>query len=612
MHRLRSLISTTFPWLCLIAALGLGIPLFLRSPLWVDVTYHDMSARNIMWGGIHYRDIFETNFPGMVWAHIAIRSLFGWSSEAIRGADLVVVGGSVLLLTLWLRKVNLALTARVWFVFCAVSFYLFQSEFIHAQRDGWMLLPTVVALLLRCRQVERSADATRRSLFLWGIPEGMCWGCAIWIKPHCIVPAFFCWLVSFRRIDAGIARRPALFDFLGLLVGGSIVGGAGCLWLLKSGTWPYLWDVLLNWNPEYYKWTQKELLNKLNTVCGHFSPWSLAHAVAIPVAILSLYWGRVWRKAPPTGSDHGLMLQSLLAALYLGWLVEATFLQKAFAYSQAPVVLLALAVLASQRWPIGPVFLSWNLVALILHQTAHPVPWVQQKVDEVDHWIPNGVRDGVSGFARDKLDAFEEAKPHTFEMSLPRNYAFSPYRKYAFDPRRLALWSRCLHEQSSAELKDELSFFSYTHCVPTWTELEKVADFLRARNVKDGELVCWYDSTHPLYLELKVRPAIRFMHLTTTMDFKSKLGQIQAELEASGQRYVVSDIMWICYCYKFSFDPWTGGPNGLPEGFPDEVRSVYPWNQPILFRTDRYYVHEVTQPIGSIKTPRLPPEKQED
>ena len=57
----------------LAGVLILAVPLFVRAPVWVDVTYHDISAWNIRHGGVHYRDIFETNLPGMVWVHLLLR-----------------------------------------------------------------------------------------------------------------------------------------------------------------------------------------------------------------------------------------------------------------------------------------------------------------------------------------------------------------------------------------------------------------------------------------------------------------------------------------------------------------------------------------------------------
>src|SRR5439155_8954279 len=90
-------------WIALLLLLLAGLPLFLCMPLWADATLYDLCARNILDGGIHYRDIFDTNLPGMVWLHAGIRSLFGWSSEALRAVDFAIVCGVAALLTVWLR-----------------------------------------------------------------------------------------------------------------------------------------------------------------------------------------------------------------------------------------------------------------------------------------------------------------------------------------------------------------------------------------------------------------------------------------------------------------------------------------------------------------------------
>jgi hypothetical protein len=87
----------------LAAVLVIGVPLFLRTPVWVDVTYHDVSAWNVLHGGVHYRDVFETNLPGMVWLHCLVRPVVGWSHEAIRIVDLVVFGTVLWLLTRLMR-----------------------------------------------------------------------------------------------------------------------------------------------------------------------------------------------------------------------------------------------------------------------------------------------------------------------------------------------------------------------------------------------------------------------------------------------------------------------------------------------------------------------------
>src|SRR5579885_3534706 len=77
-------------------ALVVGLPLFLRSPPWCDITLYQMAARNLLHGGTHYKDLFDTNLPGFVWAMTVLRWLFGSSVIAVRVVDLVVVLGVVL------------------------------------------------------------------------------------------------------------------------------------------------------------------------------------------------------------------------------------------------------------------------------------------------------------------------------------------------------------------------------------------------------------------------------------------------------------------------------------------------------------------------------------
>ena len=98
---------------CLAAVLAIGLPLFLRTPIWVDVTYHDLSAWNVLHGGVHYRDVFETNLPGMVWLHAVVRPVIGWSHEAIRVADLLVLAGVLWLLVCLQKRAGLSPTGRI-------------------------------------------------------------------------------------------------------------------------------------------------------------------------------------------------------------------------------------------------------------------------------------------------------------------------------------------------------------------------------------------------------------------------------------------------------------------------------------------------------------------
>ena len=95
------------------------------------------------------------------------------------------------------------------------------------------------------------------------------------------------------------------------------------------------------------------MYNRVKLLFMHFSPWSLIHAVSVPVALYSLWRARFWRTNDLGSDERRLMNRALLSALYLGWLAEATFLQNPFPYAHAPALILALAVLTAHRWPVG-------------------------------------------------------------------------------------------------------------------------------------------------------------------------------------------------------------------------------------------------------------------
>src|SRR5262249_14536013 len=236
--------SAAAGWVVAALALLAGVPLFLCLPPWPDVTHYDMCVRVILRGGVYYRDIFDTNLPGIAWAMAAVRAAFGWSYEALRAIDLVVMAAEVALLIGWVRRAGAANYTVAWLVAAVALWYPFQTEFSHVQRDGWMLLPALVAARLRLLRVEGG------SRFL-AIPEGVAWGMAVWVKPHVVVPAFFVWLVSAVLIARREPVRRILVDLGGLVLGGLLVGAAGLAWLISNGAWSEFRDIFVNWNPNY-------------------------------------------------------------------------------------------------------------------------------------------------------------------------------------------------------------------------------------------------------------------------------------------------------------------------------------------------------------------------
>jgi len=533
----------------LLAVLLLAGPLVVRTPVWVDVTYHDVSAWNVLHGGTHYRDVFETNLPGMVWVHAVLRPLIGWSQEAIRVADLIVLAAVTFLLSRFARELGATLSQRLWLAVAVAVFYLFETEFIHVQRDGWMLLPATLAAWLRYRQLKSP------SLVVAAL-EGVCWGAAVWIKPHVLVPALFVWLASWNFVPArGMVRATG-----GMIVGGLLAGAAGTAWLVRTNTWGPMWDVLLNWNGEYYQWTVQGVLDKIRIATTYFPPFSLLHFVAVPLAVIGMF-----RRRPD------LAARGVLCALYLGWLAQATIIQKEFDYAHSPPTILGLAVLACHGLPVGPVFLAWCLLG-----------------------------SAVTHYAGDQpvLQAFRAAKKATYRMTVPDHAIL--------DPARLGVWGRAWTDDSM-ELKDRLTYYRNIHCAPDWADLKRVEEFLRSKRVGDRDVVCWHDSTHPLYVWLDVKPGLRYPHVMTAMKFRSKLPAIRAETFASPAKYAVADMVPCGYLVPGGFPapPPAGLIDRVPEYFPAWGATTYPWNQRPVFRAGRYFVFEITTPAGEIEFPLL-------
>src|SRR5688572_28749497 len=191
-------VSSCMPWRSVwlpravtAVALIVGLPLFLRSPPWCDITLYQMAARNILHGGTHYRDLFDTNLPGFVWAMTALSAAFGPNALVVRVVDLFVVLGVVLLLDRLAKWGGATPAGRWWALAGAALFYPFTVEMSHAQRDTWMALPGLAAVVLRVRRAlgEGAAPSPFRSSFY----EGLLWGAGVWMKPHIALMALCVW-----------------------------------------------------------------------------------------------------------------------------------------------------------------------------------------------------------------------------------------------------------------------------------------------------------------------------------------------------------------------------------------------------------------------------------
>jgi hypothetical protein len=336
----RVFVVTALLGFLLAAWLVVQLPAFLCMGPEVDPNMYDVVARRVLKGDVHYQDLLETNFPGIVWVHMAVHTLFGWSTVTLRVVDVALVGLSVGLLMSWLPR-SIPARGRIGVAAVLFAFYFSTTEWCHCQRDIWMLPVCLVGLGLRCRQVERLTGRDRSCrLFPWAVLEGAVWATACWIKPFAFVPGLTCWLITARHatIAPGTGRRLAA-DLAGLLAGGLAVGGLGAAWLVATGAWHPFLDVMFGWNREYFASDRSGGSTTLTvlTFAYRFFPWFLVHLVAVQLAMKALLARR--------GSGT---VQSLRGGFYLAWLLQSFLLQHFFDYVQVPAVLLGVVILAAE------------------------------------------------------------------------------------------------------------------------------------------------------------------------------------------------------------------------------------------------------------------------
>ncbi len=601
--------SATLGWLAAAVLLTAGLPLFLRMPLWIDVSLYDMAVREIRQGGTHYKDVFDTNPPGFVWALTAVRTVLGESMEAVRFVDFVIVCTITFLLMRLARKGGATPAGVAWTVAAVAAFYLFISEFNHGQRDVWMTLPVLVAVSLRYARTRRAVDgrASDGGLFLTAFLEGIIWGLAVWVKPHCLFIALAAWAATQGRL-VGSARpggrfRRAAADLGGAFLGGLLVGAAGLVWLVATGTWTHFLDVFTNWNSSYLSRIINEFVVRLGATWGYFPAWSLLVFVAVPLAILNVIEARLWSKQSRPGgpamvpawlysraeTEESRFARGLLAAVFLGWLAVSLLLQRHYHYVHVPITLLIFAVLAANRWAIVfPVLLFQVAVIAYLSMMSE-----------------------IPGRTISKWEDRSMVYKHIIWQYPDRNF------------NRFHWWAHCFDREVSGEVRNGLAFQSDFFAGTDWAGLEDVAAFLRQQGVKegDGSVMCWHDAVHPLYLMMKLDQPIRFMHLSiVTETGEENLNKVQEEVNraiASGRvRFIVSDLRRV----GAEFPPVKKlqmnepGPEGdlLPPVVPPSSRGVFPMNQPAVFRSGggrgRYVVHVLRdrEVVGGIAVPGWP------
>ena len=529
-------------WLVLLALLIVAVPLFLCMPLTPDVAFYDICARDVLRGRAPEKDFLFLPPPGMPWALAAVRASLGWSSLAVRAADLLIVAVVVALLAVWLRALGLPRIVAAGTVVALSAFYLSTTEWCHCQPDVWMFFPAVIAFHLRCRQVraQSSTSPARGRTRSLAIVEGACWGAGCLIKPYVIIPGLVVWVTSMALVSRSGPgwRWRAATDTAGLLLGGLLAGALWFGWLLSHGAWDAYWQNYREFHGDYYA-DASTWQNHTQWLFTKMAPWGLVHLLAVPAAFLCLlaaFARSCFQKLTrPTWRAGGL---ALLSAFYLGWVYQASYVQLQFHYHLVPTVFLGMVLVAGLAGQVATV--RWLFGAFL----------------------------AFAGYA-----------------ALSQS---------AFRPARLVLWERCWREGSSTAFRDRLSLEPGSEMGSTGSDLANVASFLRNQRVADGDLTCFHISTLPLYLELDVRPSTRYLMPAAQLRyFHRHRALIREEIQASNQRFLVTDMAALGLGMEEAQEE-AGDPLALPPAVKSGDVARWPFCEPVVFRAGRYYVHRAT------------------
>jgi hypothetical protein len=474
----------------LFATLVVLVPMFVRLSTWGDTTLFDLAARSLLKRGSCYRDIFMHGPPGMVWFQLGVRSLVGWSSEALRCADLVILSAAVWLMLRASEPGRYSRAASVWLAAILYLCYFTSTEWAHCQPDGWMLLPALGALVLQQRQVATLAGGggSDRMQALGGVAEGALWAFAFLMKPFVVVPAALCVLLSLvlmiRTVQAQRPLQHALRYLASLFCGAGLIIGGAILLLFITGDWgAFVTATFGGWNSDYIRFSANWGHRTVEAVTQWPWPWNAIHALAVPVAVFAI--GRaIFSRATPTSQLRAR--RGLFAAFYLGWFFQANYLQLQFEYQIVPALLLAWCVVFGEFWYYAP---RLTLIA-----------------------------------------------------ALPAAAVGLAICQPLLTTGRMAVWTACFRSGNSDYLKDTL-MLNWGEGHTSWQDLRGVINFLKSRGAGDREVTCWHWSAIPLYTEMKIEPSTRFVFPGSRLGyFPSFKKLILDETMGSPQRFLVADL----------------------------------------------------------------------
>jgi hypothetical protein len=610
--------SRSDSWLCagVVLLAVLTVPQTLCLPLTADTQHYDIQADCALNGGVLYRDVLEPNLPGVVWVHMLVRSIAGWSSEVMRAFDLLMVIGIAILLCHCLNSFErtsdlnvttsdaLRVGSLMLLVWCC---YVSLPEWCHCQRDIWMLLPALGAMSVRLHRCESSNPRWWTGSFV----EGLLWGCAFWLKPFVAIPAicvWVCWTWQRRSRSSSFSPSPPLESFE---LGQNATVGE---WAGVRGS-NYVHDAPLTSTLSPAGNTQEErrmqrggegVVNWQIAVGRDAGGMLVGGLIAGGLGVAWLWstgaWGPFWDVAINWNPEYFASRQNRwslerMATLY-AWLAP-------WWLAHLAAVPIAVARLIRHSLPSRPergaggegtcrdaltaaFYLGWMMQVMLLQ---HPLLYIHA----------SGVLIAVA-IAADAVVRRLQTR-HQYRTLFGAGVAFVVLTSPALQLDRLGNWWNSLRLGPAETVQDSLQ----RSRIVDHTQLRPVVEFLRGQGLQDGELTVYSGYLVGLYRQLDLAPSTRFVLLDVEARvFPSRAEEIANELDRSPQRFVVTNLLESgCNPDELSDKVQSLAPQ-LPDGFPAEHLAEFPFNQRLVFRSGPYLVHEVVAPVGSITTDYLP------
>jgi hypothetical protein len=291
----------------------------------------------------------------------------------------------------------------------------------------------------------------------------------------------------------------------------------------------------------------------------------------------------------------------------LAWLIQANYFQRQMPYQLVPPIFLGLALLADvrsllrdgQRLLRQPALCTLVVsccagFAIIYGIVLSRIPSVWNAPEfNGQVLLPlllvltalAGHPDVLRGFIRMLLSKWRLALVILFCLGTLATHPFLHNERWQY-------WGRCLQEGSTPEIRDRLTVEKIVTATD-WEDLQKVKEYLKTLHLQNRELTCYALSSVPLYQQMNLEAPTRFVLLWADIKFfPEHEREIAKELEASPERYIVNDLRQWDVKREEVHRMAPGRPFGLPKVSARAAR-LFPWTEPVVFRSGRYLVHRV-------------------